>query len=296
MARPRHRKEGIMRILVLVLAAGAAGVANGASVEHAIIAAMQLSEARSYSWRCSVTDDAQSYDIEGRKREDGYTWQRQPMPKSIARRLGRGADDRLEAIFKSTHQYVIATEQGWRTLPELPKEHKDWNDDQWFYVSVPVVRTPEMPADANDAGTFGLPPVIYVPVLRQSAEKDSSRVYSNAQFALALPDQELSVIVSCHTALTVEENVAAGELNDLGAQLLLVHDGHEYIRPVVATGRFKLWLHNGTVNKYVVELAGIVVVDRKPIYVRQKSTTELKDVGATTFLLPVDALDRLAQR
>lgn len=269
---------------------------RAASVEQAIIAAMRLSEVPSYSWRCSVIDDAQAYEIEGKKRADGCTWQRQPMPKIIAQRLGRGASDLLDAVFKDTYTYVIATEDGWKTLRELPKLHDNWVEDEWIHASFPIGRTADMPADAAELDPFGLPPGIYLPVVRNNAEVDEHRAYSNAQFALALPEQELAIIVSCHTAMNVEGDVASGILNNIGSQLLLVHDGHEYIKPVVAAGRFKLWLHDGAVTKYVIELAGIVLVDRKTVYVRQKATTVLKDIGATAFDLPLEAQRRLALR
>lgn len=284
--------DQVMKIhLPLLLYFVAAQGMRAEPVEKAIIAAMKLSEESSYSWRCSVLDDAQSYEVEG-KRFNGYTWQRQPMPKTVAKRLGRGAGDVLEAIFKDAYNYVIATESGWKTLRELPKEHDDWQDDQWIYVSVPVSRTPDIPADESAHDPLGLPAAIYVPIIRN--EGDAKRVYSNVQFALALPHEELAIMVSCHTDICVDGNVASGNLSDIGAQLLLVHDGHEYIKPVVATGRFRLWLQNGSVTKYIVELAGILVIGRKPVYVRQKSTTVLKDVGSTVFTLSSEARERLA--
>jgi hypothetical protein len=277
--------------LTLMLAFTAAMTAHAKSIEKAIVAAMSLSEESNYSWHCSVLDDARSYEIEG-KISDGYTWQRQPMPKTIAKRLGRGAGDLLEAVFRDTYTYVIATEGGWKNLSELPKRHDDWQDDEWIYVSAPVWRSPDMPADESGFDPFGLPRAIYLPVIRH--DEDASEVpYSNAQFALAQPHQELAIVVSCHTDLCVNGDVASGTLNDIGAQLLLVHDGHEYIKPVLATGRFKLWLRGDSVTKYVLELAGILVVERKPVYVRQKSTTVLTDVGTTVFTLPSDARQRL---
>jgi hypothetical protein len=252
---------------------------------------MRLSEEPNYSWICNVIDDAQTYDIEG-KTQRGYTWQRQPMPKGIARRLGRSAGRDLEAIFSAPLRYVIRTESGWKNLEELPRQHSDWNDDQWYYIAVPVIRTPSMPADAADIDPFGLPPAVYIPVLSDEDE-DDSKVYSNAQFALALPRDELAIIVSSHVDFQVDGNIATGTLTDLGAQLLLVHDGHEYIKPVAAGGRFKLWLNGECVERYLVELAGIVVVDRKAIYVRQKEMTVIKDVGCTTFEVPSEARRRL---
>ena len=280
--------------LSLMLVLTAAMNAHAESVEKTIVAAMRLSEESSYSWHSSVFDDAQAYEIEG-KVWNGYTWQRQPMPKTIAKRLGREAGHSLEAIFKDTYHYVIATETGWKTLRELPKRHDDWQDEEWIYASAPVWRTPDLPADESAFDPFGLPPAIYLPVIRND-EDASARPYSNAQFALAQPHQELAIVVSCHTDLCMEGNVASGNLNDIGAQLLLVHDGHEYIKPVVATGRFKLWLHGESVAKYVLELAGILVLERKPVYVRQKSTTVLTDVGKTVFTLRSDARERLARQ
>jgi hypothetical protein len=278
-------------LLVVITSLLAATYTQGHSLETAIVAAMSLSEAPNYSWNCTITDDAQTYDIEGKTQLGGYTWQRQPVPKVIARRLGRQAGYELEAIFSSRFNYVIQTETGWRTLDELPKQHSDWNDDQWVYIPGPVVRTPDMPADPSD-DRFGLPSSVYVPVLPKP-EENNGKVYSNAQFALALPHEELGVIVSSNLDFQVSGDTATGGLTDLGAQLLLVHDGHEYIRPVTAGGRFKLWLKGDTIEKYLVELAGIVIVDRKPVYVRQKSLTMLRDIGRTTVIIPPDARRRL---
>lgn len=262
-------------------------------VERAIVAAMQLSVAPNYSWTCSVTDDARTYDIEG-KTANGITWQRQPMPKTVAKRVGRDGGYFLESMFTEPHRYVILTSSGWQRLEELPEHHSDWQEDtEWLLVSMPLLRTPDMPADEWGTDPFGLPPAVYVPIIRAQEDDPDERVYSNYQFALSLPHQELSVIVSSHVDMQVEDNVASGMLSDLGAQLLLVHDGHEYIRPVIATGRFKLWLRENFVQQYTVELAGIVVVDRKAVYVRQKSTTRLANVGATAFDVPDDAWQRL---
>ena len=260
--------------------------------ETAIVAAMRLSESPNYSWTCTITDDARTYDIDG-KTQNGYTWQRQPMPKVVARRLGRSAGHELESIFSAPLRYVIQTETGWKTLEELPKQHGDWNDDDWYYVAVPapIIRTADMPADAADDIFGGTPPVIYVPAM--PPEQDKEKVFSNAQFALALPHEELGVIVSSHAIFEVEGNTATGALTDLGAQLLLVHEGHEYIMPVTAGGRFKLWLSRDGVEKYRVELVGIVVVDRKPIYVQQQATTVIQDVGTTVVDVPPDARRRL---
>jgi hypothetical protein len=93
--------------------------------------------------------------------------------------------------------------------------------------------------------------------------------------------------------ITVDGDIATGTLTDLGAQLLLVYDGHEYIKPVIAAGRFKLWIHDGRVTKFQLDLAGILVVRRDPVYVRQTSTTTLREVGTASFMIPEYALRKL---
>lgn len=277
----------------VTLCLSGAVIAGADTVDEAIVAAMQLAEVPNYSWTSNVVDDARTYDIQG-KCGGGYTWQRQPMPHIIARRLGRDGGYNLEAIFSEPLRYVIQTPDGWKRLEELPKQHRDWADEtEWLLVSMPVLRTPDMPADAWGMDPFGLPPAIYVPVLRAHQEDDEKRVYSNYQFALSPPHEELGIIVSSHIDLEVEGDTASGTLTDLGARLLLVHDGHEYIQPVLATGRFKLWLADHRVQKFTVELAGIVVVDRKTVYVRQKSVTQITDVGTTAFAVPPDAQRKL---
>jgi hypothetical protein len=278
-------------LLVTATALVAASNISGHTLDTAIVAMMKLAEVPSYSWICSINDDAQTYEIEGKTQSDGYTWQRQPMPKTIARRLGRAAGHQLESIFSGPLRYVVQTESGWRTLNELPQQHSDWTQDEWLYIAVPPTRTADMSADETD--TFGLPASVYLPVLKQQQEEDKGKIYSNAQFALSLPHEELAVIVSSHATFEISGDTVSGTLTDIGAQLLLVHDGHEYIVPVFAGGRFKLWLKGGVVEKYTVELAGIVVVERKPIYVRQKATTVVKDIGKTRLDVPADARRKL---
>src|SRR3954462_9711629 len=82
--------------------------------ERAILAAMKLSEEPSYRWTSSISDDARSYDLEGKTDGSGCTWMRLPMIKIFAERLGRQAGPDLEAFFRSSSEYVVRTEDGWK--------------------------------------------------------------------------------------------------------------------------------------------------------------------------------------
>lgn len=261
----------------------------GGPTERVIMAAMKLSEKDSYSWTSTVEDDAGSYDITGKTQGGGYTWVRLPMVKSIAQRLGREADNDIEAFFKGTTAFVLRTERGWQLLRELPKKRRDFYDDIdiWPAPMPPVGRGPSAIA-ATDP--FGLPPI----VLHRAPDPDEDRrPYSNAQCALSLPHQELAVIVSSHTDLRIEGDIVTGVLSDLGAQLLLVRDGQEQINPLLAAGTFKLQIVDGMVTKYFVRLEGIMQVDRKKVHVRQTSSTVIKDIGTTSFVVPDEVRKKL---
>lgn len=276
-------------LLATALAFMGAAISRAGPADSAILAAMELAERSSYSWTTNVTDDARVYTIEGKTVEGGYTWQRLPMVTSIARRLGREAEADIEAIFKSPSEYVIYTVSGWKTLEELPKRHPDWrnDDNDWLAPAAPL---------GNPFGLagFGAPANIFHPVFR-SQRRSSDPAYSNAQFALSLPHNELAVIVSSFGELQVDGDIATGTLTDVGARLLLVREGQDHIEPVIATGRFKLWMSDGLVVKYALKLAGVMVVDRETVGVRQSSTTRLTKIGTTTFRVPEDASRRLGR-
>ncbi|MDO8539610.1 MAG: hypothetical protein Q7S40_04155 [Opitutaceae bacterium] len=257
-------------------------------IDTAIVAAMNLSEQPNYSWTCTVMDDASTYDIKGETERNGYTWQRLPMIKSVARRLGRDADSVLETIFRDAGHFAIRTQDGWKTLDELPRRDPDWMDeDNWWGapVSVPMAIDP-LTGAITPLDPFGWPAVILYPA--PPARRTSAVPYSNAQLALALPHEELGVMVSSYEAMHVEDDIATGTLTDLGAQLLLVREGQGKLEPVMAAGGFRLWLKGGRVVKYDLELAGILVVDRKKVLVRQKSHTVLHDIGKTRVDVPID--------
>ena len=210
----------------------------------------------------------------------------------MAKRLGRNAGREFEAIFNGPWHYVIGTEGGWRRLDELPKRHPDWQEGNWHYVSAPLMPTPDMPADTVFERPL-FPTAIYLP---NPGRDEHGKPYSNAQFALALPHQDLAVIVSSHEQMDIQGDTVMGALTDLGAQLLLVHDGHDYLQPVKAAGRFRLTLDGDQVKRYELDLAGIVLVRGKPILVQQRSRTEIRDVGRTAFEVPAAAWERLQMR
>jgi hypothetical protein len=217
------------------------------------------------------------------------------MVRAIAQRLGREADTEIEAIFQGSLRSVIRTDEGWRTLSELPKRKREWQDT---YVMLPVASRVQPlwgleEPDPFGTDPWGMPPVILAPP-PSFPNEDEAQPYSNAQFGLAHPHEELAIIVSSHASLALEGDVVVGELTDVGAQLLLVREGQDHIAPVGAAGAFRLQLRKGLVWRYQLRLEGILRVERKRVHVRQASTTTLRDFGVTRFTVAEEARRKLA--
>ncbi len=86
-----------------------------------IVAAMRLSDEPNYRWVTTVVDDARTYEIHGATVKGGYTHVKMPMVNKVRRRLGRSATDTdIEAFFKGNVRCVLETEDGWKTVAELP--------------------------------------------------------------------------------------------------------------------------------------------------------------------------------
>lgn len=284
-----------MKFLVApALLLGTAAVCAGAPSDKAIIAAMKLSEVPSYGWTTTINDEVNTYHIHGKTDGSGWTWLRLPMIRSIAQRLGREADVEVEAFFKSSEAFVIRTDEGWKTLDELPRRHREWVDDRdpWTLPQSSIPRIGSLGAGSggrhNDP--FNLDPF---PVIHHRTRTRAPRNYGHAQFGLSRPHDELSVIVSSHTAFVVEGDVATGVLSDLGAQLLLVRDGQEHIQPIAAAGVFKLQLQGGMVTKYLLRLEGDLMVNGKRVLLRQTSSTEINQLGVANLQLPDEAVRKL---
>jgi hypothetical protein len=271
------------RLPFACLLAGLSSVeAVAGPADSAIVAAMRLAEQPNYSWTSTVADDARTYDIEGKTARGGFTLVRMPVINAVRRQLGRGATDaEVDFVFLGNVACVLASDHGWLRPDELPAAPEDRR---------------ESGGRAGRRGSRGGPGSGPSGGRRgpgAGAEDGNARGYSNLQLAISHPHEELGVMVSSHTDLTVDGDVVSGTLTDLGAQLLLVHDGQKELTPVRATGTFTWWIRDGAILKYQVSLHGVLEIEtsrgRQQIEVRQKSDTRLKAVGTTTFEVPEPA-------
>lgn len=249
------------------------------------MATMRLSDQPNYSWVSTVTDDARTYDVMGRTVRGGFTHVKMPVVNAVRRRLGRSVTDtQIELIFLGNVDCVVATEKGWKKPDALSPA--DDEPDEGASVATVGLGLPGLPGS-----------VTRQPLKRPSPPEE--RHYSNLQLAICHPHEELGVIVSSHHEFKVEGDIVTGTLTDLGAQLLLVHDGQKEITPLAAAGTFKLWLRGGMVAKYQVRLEGVLDVatpkGRRKIEVHQTAETTLKDIGTTTFEVPESARKQLSR-
>lgn len=280
-------------IVPLFVLAGAATLHAGPA-EEAIVGIMRLSEAPSYAWITTVSDDAQTYEIDGRTSANGFTHVKMPAINALRRRLGRDASDtRVEAIFRGNVDCVLRVEHQWLRPAELPPPEQISDFDR---------------LGANVRTAAAINSSVATIVMRGSAARrpsslpsppdEEARGYTNLQFAICPPHEELGVIVSSHTDLKVDGELVTGTLTDLGAQLLLVRDGQKQIEPLRATGTFKIWLRAGTVTRYQLSLEGALSIlsekrGRITMLVHQRSLTEISEVGTARVEIPELARTKL---
>jgi hypothetical protein len=262
------------------------------TADSALLAAMALSDQPNYSWASVIDDDADSYEIVGQTSRDGFTRVTLPVASSVRRQLGpQFATTRIEAVFKGNVRCVLLTDDGWKTLDELPGS-RGFNPEL------------DQPPGANLMPRLGTarPAPVRSPAgrvipHRTTRIRETERPYSNVQLAVSHPHEDLAVIVSSHTDWQVTGNVVTGTLNDLGAALLLVNDGQTGITPLQATGNFKLWIRDGGIVRYHLRLQGILSVDtpmgRRRVEVNQTSNTVVSNIGSTTVEVPTEVKRKL---
>jgi hypothetical protein len=250
----------------------------------AIVAAMKIPGARSYSWSTTVEDDARTYDITGQTDQSGFALVTMPMISSVRRRVTRGTSrsaNEVEAVFKGADRCVIQTDDGWKTPAEIAAQPR-------------VDQSPAGPPGGGYPGV-GFPGA---PSRRSRQDPGATPPpYSNLQLNLGLPHEEIGIIVGSHTEITADGDVVTGTLSETGAKLLLVHPGQNELTPLKAAGTFRLWVRDGALVKYELKLTGTLAVEtpnaRRQVTVNQTSTTEVKTVGRTTFVVPAEARQKL---
>jgi hypothetical protein len=252
--------------------------------DRVIIAAMKLSEVPNYSWMSLVDEDSSSHEIEGRTTAAGITWMKMPMIPSVGRQLGRETDTQLEAYLAGKTGVLVRVGSDWRMLAELLTAREP---------DVATRARPMVRGSAN-AGNFGIRGGASLgaaaPFLNETRSGESSAL----GLRITHPHEELAIVVSSFTSMEAAGEIVTGTLSDIGAALLLVRADQPDVEPVASTGHFKLWLKNGMVIKYQLNLEGVVSVGhRKKSNVRVTSTTTLKNIGTTDVIVPDEAREKL---
>lgn len=261
------------------------------SIETATVAAMRLAEAPNYSWSTTVDDDARSYAKQGKHLQEGYTWVTLPMIDSISRRLGRDAGTEIEAIFGADDACVIRLGERWKTVRQLPKAPRGYDAVPIAAIpsSTSLLRTPDMPADAN-LNPDPTPQIIVLTPPAPDDFEDPNKLFSNARLAASPPHEELALIVSSWTDVIVEGDTVRGALTDTGARLLLCPGSENESRPLIAAGEFTLHLKDHRVARYQLKLEGLLLIGKKKqVLVHQASDTTISHIGSTSFDLPDQA-------
>lgn len=269
----------------LLLWLGVAALHAGPT-EDAIVDLMRLGEQRAYTWIATISDDARTYDIDGKTERSGYSRVTMPMVNTVRRRLGRDVtDNRVEVIFLGNIACALHTPLGWLRPDQLPE--------------------PEAISDYERLGATSAVPIgkkrrtILTAPGGSPGSKEEPRAYSNLQLALSPPHEELAVMVSSHSEFKVEGDVISGTFTEVGASLLLVRAGQTHITPIKASGDFKVWLRGRVPIRYQTNLKGTLAIASDKggvqIAVQQRTNTVIRDIGTTILEIPDEAKLALAQ-
>jgi hypothetical protein len=253
-----------------------AGVVNAGPIDAAIVAAMKPSEQPNYSWTSSVVRDGRSYTVEGQTLVGSYT--QVIVPANLALppgagmrgRMARGSSDSdTLAIFKGDEKYVLDTPDGWMT----PEEFAKWS----AFSGTPA--NPYMGRRRGGRGGFGL--TTDLPLT----------------FAISMPHEDVGIIISSYASIAIDGGIVVGRLTDTGAKLLLLPPGQANVTPEQASGAFRLWITDGMLTKYEIQVTGVVSVisgkDRREVKTTQTVSTELKNIGTTKLDVPAEAKKKL---
>ncbi len=110
------------------------------------------------------------------------------------------------------------------------------------------------------------------------------------------PHEELEIIVGSYQDMKLVDGALQGSLSDDGARQLL---GSSKTPAVTATGSFKLWVEDGVLTKYLVDLTGTIMTgapgaDAESTPLRRLMLTEIKDVGKTKLDVPDEVRRKLS--
>lgn len=122
---------------------------------------------------------------------------------------------------------------------------------------------------------------------------------SNLHLAICPPHKSLGIIAASHREFHVDGARVSGTLTDLGARLRLVRAGQNEITPLTSNGTFTLWLRDGGVSRYQLDLDNRIEVrpagsPAVTLRVQQRSNTTISQIGRPEVPIPAAARAKLA--
>ena len=114
--------------------------------------------------------------------------------------------------------------------------------------------------------------------------------------AVKTPATEVSDLAGKTKELKKDGDIYSADLTEAGAKELLSFGrrGGNAAEPKNAKGSVKIWLKDGALSKFVLNVQGTVNFNGEDRDVDRTTTTEIKDVGATKLEVPEPAQKKLS--
>ena len=279
-----------------------------------IVAATKLSEADNYSWISSTERDSRTAEMRGKTNSAGYslvTFLGYAPP--VAPPGGRSVHsdipgDSIHTVWMGDTKYVIQVGDNWTSL-DGPSDTSAKSGTASRSASgggtSRVDAGSGMSGSGLDNGGLG----------RSGGGRrggggrgrgsrsgggggsGDTEMGAPARFpaGINLPHEELGLIMVNYTNLHMEGEVISGTLTQIGAELLIVPPGSKDAPPEGATGTFRLWIKDGMVTKYELQLSAKTAPGGRSVRggFSETITVVLTDIGSTPLNVPEAAKRRL---
>jgi hypothetical protein len=280
-------KRGIF-LLFSALLGGAAALVRADQADDAIVAAMKLSTATSYSWTATISQNSHPLEIRGKTSAAGYS-----LLTFVGSSAGGGASaaksgsSGVNTVFLGDDKYVVESNGTWVIPSDVsspPAQAETSNRNAGGTAGSSGARGKRGRGASGGTGA---------PAQRRGSgggEPDSSSatVRPKLPSGVNLPHEELAIVAANHADMHVEDGVVNGKLTEWGADLLLQPPGWMQAPPDKAAGTFRLWIKDGAVTKYELKLTAETGPGGASIKggLAETITVEVTDVGTTKVDVP----------
>ena len=277
-------------LLFSVLLGSATAFVRADQTDDAIVAAMKLSTAVSYSWATAISQNSRHLEIDGKTSADGYsllTFVGYSAGGVAASAAKSGAGGGVNTVFLGDNKYVVENNGNWVVPSDVSSAPAPAETSNRTAASTGGASGTRGKRNRGVGGGTGAPGQRR-PSGSGEADASSSGVSPKLPAGVNLPHEELAIVAANYAEMHVEEGGVSGKLTEWGADLLIEPPGWTQSPPDKAAGTFRLWIKDGMVTKYELKLTAETGPGGAMVKggLSETISVEITDVGTTNVKVP----------